>query len=117
MSLVLALASAAAAAPGLHPVRISAPAATGEPKEVVVLADLEAVKIVAITLRAGTPLPEHQAPVPVTIEAAFGRATLSVGGVPTELAPGSFVVLDANTPHAVAPIGAEPVTILVHHHR
>jgi hypothetical protein len=28
-----------------------------------------------------------------------------------------FVVLDANTPHSVAPIGLGPVTVLVHHHK
>lgn len=116
-SLLSAEAALAAAPAGLHPITVAAPAAEGAPKEVAVLADLPAVKIVAITLRAGTPLPEHSAPVPVTLEAAFGSATLQVGDTRTLLAPGSFVVLDANTPHAVTPVGAAPVVVLVHHHK
>lgn len=115
---VLAAGSAVAAPPsGLHPVEVAPPAAEGAPKEVTVLADLPAVKIVAITLRAGTPLPEHTAPVPVTLQAAYGAAVLSVAGATTPLAQGSFVVLDAGTPHAVIPVDGSPVTVLVHHHK
>jgi len=114
---VLAAGSAAAAPPGVHPITVAAPSAEGAPKEVTVIADLPAVKIVAITLRAGTTLPEHAAPVPVTIQAAHGAATLTVAGATTPLAPGAFVVLDANTPHAVTPIDTAPVTVLVHHHK
>lgn len=115
---LLSLLTAAQAAPpaGLHPVQVAIPTAEGPGKEVAVLADLPAVKIVAITLRAGTVLPDHAAPVPVTIQAAHGAATLTVSGVATPLAPGAFAVLDANTVHAVAPVGADPVTVLVHHH-
>jgi quercetin dioxygenase-like cupin family protein len=113
---VLAAGSAAAAPPaGVHPITVAAPSATGAPKEVSVIADLPAVKIVAITLRGGTTLPEHTAPVPVTIQAAHGAATLTVAGATTPLAQGAFVVLDANTPHAVTPIDSAPVTVLVHH--
>ena len=112
-------AGAAPAAPlaGMHPVVVIAPSAEGEAKEVEVVADLPAVKIVAITLRAGTALAEHSAGVPVTIQAAHGSATITVRGVPLPLGPGMFVVLDANTPHSVAPIGLGPVTVLVHHHK
>lgn len=113
----LATAAAAAPPPGVHPVTVPAPAAEGSAKEVAVVADLPAVKIVAITLRAGTPLPEHTAPVPVTIQAAHGAATLTSGGTTTPLAPGRFVVLDANVPHAVTPVDGTPVTVLVHHHK
>lgn len=102
---------------GLHPVTVAAPSAEGAPKDVAVLMDLPSVKIVAITLRAGATLPEHTALVPVTIEAAHGSATLTVAGVSTPLAPGEFVVLDANTPHAVTPSSEAPVTVLVHHHK
>lgn len=115
---VLAAGSAAASPPaGLHPITVAPPSAEGTPKEVAVIADLPAVKIVAITLRAGTTLPEHTAPVPVTIQAAHGAATLTVAGATTPLAQGAFVVLDANTPHAVTPIDTAPVTVLVHHHK
>lgn len=114
----LAAGTAIASPPaGLHPVTVPAPDAEGPPKEVAVIADLPAVKIVAITLRQGTTLPEHTAPVPVTIEAAHGTASLTVGGQTTPLAPGSFVVLDARTTHAVAPTYDAPVTVLVHHHK
>lgn len=102
---------------GLHVVSVPLPTADGAPKEVVVLVDLAAVKVVAITLRAGAALAEHAASLPVTIQAAHGRAIVSVRGTAADLAPGAFVVLDANTPHAVAPVGEEPVTVLVHHHR
>ena len=81
------------------------------------LADLPAVKIVAITLRGGTSLAEHTAPVPVTIQAAHGSATLTVAGASTPLGQGAFVVLDPNTPHTVTPVGDAPVTVLVHHHK
>lgn len=115
---VLAAGSAAASPPaGLHPITVAPPSAEGAPKEVAVIADLPAVKIVAITLRAGTTLPEHTAPVPVTIQAAHGAATLTVAGATTPLAQGAFVVLDANTPHTVTPIDTAPVTVLVHHHK
>ena len=115
---LLAAAAAVAAPPkGLHPVAVVTPAAEGSAKEIVVLADLPAVKIVAITLRAGTVLPDHSAPVPVTIQAAFGAATLTVDGVSTPLGQGAFVVLDANTTHKVTPVDNSPVTVLVHHHK
>jgi quercetin dioxygenase-like cupin family protein len=115
---LLAASTASASQPaGLHPITVAAPSADGAPKEVAVLADLPTVKIVAITLRAGTTLPEHTAPVPVTIEVVHGSATLTVAGTTTPLAQGSFVVLDANTPHAVTPVDAAPVTVLVHHHK
>ncbi|MCK6518468.1 hypothetical protein L6R46_25845 [Myxococcota bacterium] len=113
-----AAAVAVAATPkGLHPVAVVTPAAEGKDKEIAVLADLPTVKIVAITLRAGTALPDHSAPVPVTIQAAFGAATLTVDGVSTPLAQGAFVVLDANTTHKVTPADSSPVTVLVHHHK
>lgn len=117
--LVLGALDAAAAEPptGLHPVSVAAPAIDGPGKEVAVVADLPFVKIVAITLRAGTALPEHTAPVPVTIQAAHGTATLTVAGVSTPLAAGAFVLLDPSTPHAVKPSGSGPVVVLVHHHK
>lgn len=102
---------------GLHPVTVAAPTPEGAPKQVAVLADHPAVKIMAITLRNGTVLAEHKAPVPVTIQAAHGAATLTVSGASTLLSQGSFVVLDANTLHAVTPADATPVTVLVHHHK
>jgi quercetin dioxygenase-like cupin family protein len=104
-------------APGLHALSVAVPAALGPPKEVSVLADLPTVKIVAITLRGGTTLPEHKAAVPVTIAVAHGAATLHVAGSTAPLRAGSFVVLDANTVHAVVPDNADPVTVLVHHHK
>lgn len=113
----LAASTASASTPGLHPIAVAAPTAEGAPKEVAVVADLPTVKIVAITLRGGETLPSHKASVPVTIQAAYGSATLTVGDVNTPLAPGSFVVLDANTVHAVTPASTEPVTVLVHHHK
>ena len=117
-ALLATAAVAVAATPkGLHPVSVVTPAAEGSAKEIVVLADLPAVKIVAITLRAGTVLPDHSAPVPVTIQAAFGAATLTVDGVSTPLGQGAFVVLDANTTHKVTPADSSPVTVLVHHHK
>lgn len=113
----LALPTASASPPaGVLAVTVPAPAAEGAAKEVAVLADLPAVKIVAITLRAGTALPDHSASAPVTIEAAHGSATVTVAGVATAISPGTLVVLDANTVHAVTPVGASPVTVLVHHH-
>ena len=111
------LVAPAAAPAGLHPVTIPAPSYDGAPKEVAVLADLPTVKIVAITLRGGAKLAEHAAPVPVTIQAAHGAAILTVAGNSTPLGQGAFVVLDANTPHAVTPVDNAPVTVIVHRHK
>jgi len=102
---------------GVHALAIAAPAALGPPKEVTVLVDLPTVKIVAITLRGGATLPDHNAAVPVTIEVAHGAATIHVAGSTAPLRAGAFVVLDANTVHAVVPVDSGPITVLVHHHK
>ena len=116
IALLLAVLPADAAPPAaVHPITAPAPTAEGPGKEVAVLAELPAVKIVSITLRARTVLPEHAAPVPVTIEVVHGAAVLTAMGASVPLSPGALVVLDAGTPHAVTPVDEEPVTLLVHH--
>jgi quercetin dioxygenase-like cupin family protein len=113
----IATGTAWAAPDGVHPIQVAPPSSEGVPREVSVILDLPTVKIVAITLRGGTPLAEHTAPNPVTIQAAHGDARITVAGVDAPLAAGQFVVLDAGTPHAVTPAGTAPVTVLVHHHK
>ncbi|MBL9015792.1 MAG: hypothetical protein JNL83_16525, partial [Myxococcales bacterium] len=53
-------------------VEVPATAGAGQPREMKVLVDEPALKLVTIVLRGGTLLPEHQTAVPVTIQALHG---------------------------------------------
>ncbi len=101
---------------GLHVVRVRAPEAAGPPQDVVVLADLDSVRILQVTLR-GAGLARHAASTPVTLEAVRGHAHVVVDDIEVQLGEGTLVVLDAGTPHAVHPDGAGPVVLLVHQHK
>ncbi len=78
--LVLILASLLAAPAALacptHAVPLASPAADGPGKEVKELLDTPFVKLVSITLRKGTVLPDHAAPVAVTLQAVAGAGSV-----------------------------------------
>ena len=106
----------AEAAAGLHTVTFPAPPNLGPDMEHHVVLDIPGLKIVAITLRSATPLPEHRAPTQITLQAIHGTARVIVAGITTTLSEGRFVVLDANVPHTVQPEHGM-VTLLVHNHK
>jgi quercetin dioxygenase-like cupin family protein len=87
----------------------------GEGREVKVLYEDGGLKLAAITLRRGTALPEHTAPVPVSIHAVVGGGVLVSGGERLALEVGRVVVLPAGAPHAVEPRAGEDMVILVHY--
>jgi quercetin dioxygenase-like cupin family protein len=101
---------------GLHVVRVQPVEAGVSPHEVTVLADLDAVRIVQISLR-GAGLSRHTASTPVTLQAVHGDPCVVVDDVEVHLGDGTFVVLDAGTPHAVRLVGSDPVVLLVHQHK
>jgi quercetin dioxygenase-like cupin family protein len=87
----------------------------GAPREVAVLVDEPALKLVSIILRAGTVLGEHQAPIPVTIQALEGAGTVVVGTERLRLDRGHAVVLAAGVAHSVEPDAGSDLILLVHH--
>lgn len=87
----------------------------GEPREVRVLVDEPALKLVSIVLRGGTVLPTHHSGVPVTITALHGSGTVVAGSERLRLDAGHAVVLAPNVPHAVEPDAGADLTLLVHH--
>ena len=87
----------------------------GEPREVRVLLDEPALKLVTIILRQGTALPEHHSPVPVVIQALQGAGTVTAGSEQLRVDPAHAVVLAPNVPHAVAPDDGTDLVLLVQH--
>ena len=79
------------------------------------ISDDPAVKLVTITLRKGTVLPAHSAPVPVTIQALRGAGTIVVGTARHRLDATHAIVLAAGTAHAIEPDAEADMIVLVHH--
>ena len=104
-----------AEAPAVRPIEFPAEAGEGQPREVKVLHDDPAVKLVTITLRKGTVLPAHSAPVPVTIQALRGAGTIVIGDARHRLDASHAIVLPAGTSHAVEPDAGTSMVVLVHH--
>lgn len=97
-------------------------AGMGEPREVRVLVDEPALKLVSIVLRGGTVLPTHRSEVSVTIVALYGSGVVLTGdehvGVERlRLDPTHAVFLSPNVPHAVEPDAGTDLVLLVHHLR
>lgn len=126
MALALVLAHAGCGAPqAAPPPALGGPAARvvelpsspgpGASREVAVLVDEPALKLVSIVLRGGAILPEHHAKVPVTIQALAGGGHVLAGASRLRLDPGHAVVLAPNVPHAVEPDPGVDLVLLVHH--
>jgi quercetin dioxygenase-like cupin family protein len=89
----------------------------GPERQVSVLLDGSASKIVSIRLRKGADLPEHTAPNPVTIQAISGTGTIKLGQETVHLDAGHLVALEPNVPHAVVPDSTSDLVLLVIHIR
>jgi len=87
----------------------------GPPREVQVLAENSHVKVAAVALRRGTPLPTHAVAEPVSIQVVEGRGALTAGSSSSEVGPKSVVFLDPEVPHAMTPADDELVVLLVHY--
>lgn len=98
-------------------VELPASVGAGQPREVRVLVDEPALKMATITLRQGTALPEHRAPVPVTIQALQGEGIVVSGDLRLQIDATHMVVLAPNAPHAVEPKAGTDMLLLVHHLR
>jgi quercetin dioxygenase-like cupin family protein len=71
------------------------------------------LRVVLVTMRAGTELHEHVAPGPITVQPLQGRFMLIVEGGEHEIAPGALMTLEGDTRHAVRAVedGAFLLTI------
>jgi quercetin dioxygenase-like cupin family protein len=77
------------------------------------LLKIPSLRVVLVTMRAGTELHEHVAPGPITVQPLQGRFTLVVDGEEQEIAPGMLVALAERARHAVRAVedGAFLLTI------
>jgi len=106
----------AAAQPASQVVALPAAGADGPGKEISMILETPKVKLATITLRGGTVLGEHAAPMEVTIVALSGGGDLVLGGGErVRLDPGHMVVLAPNTAHSVEPDGEGELILLIHH--
>jgi len=96
-------------------VEFPASAGPGQAREVRVLVDEPALKLATVVLRQGTVLPNHSAPVPVTIQALQGTGTVTAAGERFRIDPAHAVVLGPNVPHAVEPDAGTDIVLLVHY--
>jgi|GEM_PF-2608007 len=85
------------------------------PREARIILKTPALKLAAIALRRGTILPDHDAPVPVTITALRGAGVVTAGGERLRLDPDHVVVLAPGVVHAVIPEPGTDMLLLVHH--
>jgi quercetin dioxygenase-like cupin family protein len=59
------------------------------------------LRVVLVTMRAGTAMREHVAPGPITVQPIRGRFVFIVDGDEREISDGMLVALNAQTRHAV----------------
>lgn len=101
--------------PGFHEVALPTSAGAGDGKEVKELIDLPHLKLATITLRKGTKLEEHAAPMPVTIQVLAGSGSLVMADKTVKLDREHMVVVAPNVKHAVEPDAGGDLVLLVHH--
>jgi len=70
-------------------------------KQSVVLTDNDNTKVVLFAFAAGDGLKEHVAPLPAIIQIIEGEAELTVGEVAVAGKPGTWIQMEANTPHSI----------------
>ncbi len=97
----------------LQLIDVPAPPVDGPARETRVLAEMEGLKLVAITLRPGGELPDHVAPGPITVQVVVGRVAITVAGETQELAPGRIAVVAAGVHHALRQVGDDPALVLL----
>lgn len=78
-----------------------------------ILVKTASLRVVLVTMRAGTELQEHSAPATITVQPVQGRISFLVEAEERELAPGSLVTVEAGVRHTVRAIedGAFLLTI------
>ena len=103
--------------PIVRTVEFPVSAGPGEPREVRILVDEPALKLATVVLRQGTVLPDHNVPVPVTIQALQGAGVVTAEGERFRIDPAHAVVLGPNVPHAVEPDAGTDLVLLVHYLR
>ena len=59
------------------------------------------LRVVLITMRAGTELHEHVAPGPITVQPIRGRFAFAAGDDEREIVPGTLVSVEGGVRHAV----------------
>ncbi len=59
------------------------------------------LRVVLVTMRAGTELHAHTAPGPITVQPLQGRFALALEGVEREVEVGMVIALEGGTRHAV----------------
>lgn len=92
-------------------------AGEGPGKEATVLLDEDHLKLVVLTLRQGTVLPVHSAPVPTTIQVLQGAGVIHIDGKPIRVTEGVLLPLRAGTDHDVLPAEVSDMVLLVHYLR
>lgn len=119
VSLGIAAAPPAAATPpapgGIHVVAVPAATPEGKDKDVEMLLDTPHLKLARITLRHGTVLEEHSAPMPVTIQVLRGSGTIQFKDRTEKISPDRMVVLAPDVAHAVTPDAGTDLELLIHH--
>ncbi|MCA9617505.1 MAG: hypothetical protein KC731_00700 [Myxococcales bacterium] len=96
---------------------IPAAAADGPKREVLVLVDRPELKLATIILREGTVLPEHSAPVPVTIQLLEGAGTARFGDNEERMHASKLLLLEADEAHTIVPDAGTTTVLLVHYLR
>lgn len=80
-------------------------------KKSVIVADDGNMKVVLFAFAAGAGIAEHVAPLPAIIQIIRGEAQLSVGNDQFTGNAGTWILMDARTPHSI--IATTPVTMLL----
>jgi quercetin dioxygenase-like cupin family protein len=91
------------------------PTAAGSPKEARVVLETPGLKLAAITLRNGTTLPTHSAPVSVMIQALHGAGVVHANGAELAIDATHAALLPPGLPHSVDPTPGTDLVLLVHH--
>ncbi len=112
---LLTLSLGVATACPTHAVPLPTELGKGEPgKKVEVLLDTPFVKLVSITLRGGTTLPDHAVGQAITLQALVGNGTVTVGEEKTELSEGQMMLVAPGAKHSVTPTGSGDLVVLLH---
>ncbi len=76
------------------------------------------LRVVLVTMRAGTTLQEHSAPGSITMQPLGGRFVFTADGVDQELVPGQLITAKPGVRHAVHALddGAFLLTLAWHDH-
>lgn len=107
LALLSGLASAAAArlpSSGYQQIRLPNRPGSGPPMEEAVLFETDDTKLVTVTLRRGTELPERSYGSPVTMQALHGNGTVNFeGGATSAVGPGRMLAIASGKRHSVKP--------------